>query len=131
MQLKKHLIIERATLVYYPEINTTRKIKNKLKHFENISAKKLSRIKDKIHNEDFLIKNLVAKEISKYAQSKSFDYNKLKYLLQEYENNNSVLTTELVNELSLVLKDEQAQLMFSEFKPVSYTHLTLPTILLV
>lgn len=120
MQLKKHLIIERATLVYYPEINTTRKIKNKLKHFENISAKKLSRIKDKIHNEDFLIKNLVAKEISKYAQSKSYDYNKLKYLLQEYENNNSVLTTELVNELSLVLKDEQAQLMFSEFKQASF-----------
>lgn len=82
-QFKKHILIEEAKLVYYPEIEAQRKFNVHLKRLENKNASHLSKIKDKVYGEEILLQKLRDKHLSQYVMNLDVNYESFK----EFKNN--------------------------------------------
>lgn len=114
-QFKKHLLIEKTTNIYYPEIKATVAAKNKIKQKENVFAKKLSRLNDKIFADEQVLKLIKNKMLANYSNQLKFDYNEFISLKKELINNNFELNESLELKLNNLFKDE-VKLILDEYK---------------
>ncbi|WP_208895206.1 ABC transporter permease subunit [Ureaplasma diversum] len=84
-QFKKHILIEEAKLVYYPEIEAQRKFNAHLKRIENKSALHLSKYKDKIYAEQALLQKLQDQHLSQYVMNLDVNYEAFKQFKAEFD----------------------------------------------
>ncbi|WP_084277114.1 ABC transporter permease [Ureaplasma canigenitalium] len=95
-QLMKHFIVDRASLLFFPEIYVERHVENRIKYLETKRAAVLNHINNKIGELDDVLNIIIKNHISHYLFSFKINYDYLKSVKKDIDKNKPIRNEQVV-----------------------------------